>query len=58
MLSAKRDARDANSSVSRRRPIGGYKVMNMIRKGQAEGIRKGDIQGQVRLVADLFKVAA
>jgi transposase, IS6 family len=41
-----------------RRTIGGYEVTNMIRKGQVEGIRKGDIRGQVRFVADLFKVAA
>jgi hypothetical protein len=32
--------------------------MNMLRKGQVEGIGKGDIRGQVRFVADLFKVAA
>ena len=38
--------------------IGGYEVTNMIRKGQVEGIGKGDICGQVRFVADLFKVAA
>src|SRR5262245_48890130 len=31
--------------------------MNMIRKGQVEGLGKGDIQEQVRLVADLFEVA-
>ena len=41
-----------------RRTIGGYEVTNMIRKGQVEGIEKGDIRGQVRFVADLFKVAA
>ena len=41
-----------------RRTIGGYEVMNVIRKGQVEGIRKGDIRGQVRFVADLFNVAA
>jgi transposase, IS6 family len=41
-----------------RRTIGGYEVTNMIRKGQVEGIGKGDIRGQVRFVADLFKVAA
>ena len=41
-----------------RRTIGGYETMNMLRKGQIEGIGKGDIRGQVRLVADLFKVAA
>jgi transposase-like protein len=41
-----------------RRTIGGYEVMNMIRKGQVEEIGKGDIRGQVRFVADLFHVAA
>jgi transposase, IS6 family len=41
-----------------RRTIGGYEVMNMIRKGQIEGIGKGDIRGQFRFVADLFNVAA
>jgi len=35
-----------------RRTIGGYEVMNMIRKGQVEGTGKGDIRGQVRFVAD------
>jgi len=30
----------------------------MIRKGQVEGIGKGDISGQVRFVADLFEVVA
>jgi transposase, IS6 family len=41
-----------------RRTISGYESMNMIRKRQVEGIGKGDIRGQVRFVADLFKVAA
>ncbi len=41
-----------------RRTIGGYEAMNMIRKGQIEGIVKGDIRRQVRFVADLFNVAA
>jgi transposase, IS6 family len=40
-----------------RRTVGEYEVMNMIRKGQVEGIGKGDIRGQVRFVADLFNVA-
>jgi hypothetical protein len=30
----------------------------MIRKGQVEGIGKGGFRGQIRFVADLFKVAA
>ena len=41
-----------------RRTIGDYEAMNMIRKGQIEGIGKRDIRGQVRFVADLFNVAA
>ena len=41
-----------------RRTIGGYEAMNMIRKGQVEGIVKGNIRGQVRFVESLFKVAA
>jgi hypothetical protein len=41
-----------------RRTIGWYEVTNMIRKGQVEGIRKGDISGQVRFVESLFKVFA
>jgi transposase-like protein len=41
-----------------RRTIGGYEIMNIIRKGQVEGIGKGDIRGQVRFVESLFKVAA
>ena len=32
--------------------------MNMIWKGQVDGIGKGDIRGQVRFVTDLFEVAA
>jgi transposase-like protein len=41
-----------------RRTIKGYEAMNIIRKGQVEGIRKGDIRGQVRFVQSLFKLAA
>jgi hypothetical protein len=41
-----------------RRTIGGFETMNMIRKGQVEGLGKGDIRGQVRFVERLFKVAA
>ena len=32
----------------------GYETMHMIRKGQIEGIEKGDIQGQNQFIADLF----
>jgi IS6 family transposase len=39
------------------RTLQGYEVMNMIRKGQAQGVVKGDVRGQVALVAELFGVA-
>ena len=35
----------------------GYEVMNMIRKGQVQGVNKGDIIGQMAWVAKLFGVA-
>ena len=41
-----------------RRTIKGYEVMNMIRKGQVQGIEKGDISGQVEFVSQIFGVAA
>ena len=40
-----------------RRTISGYETMNIIRKGQIEGVGKGDIRGQVRLVSSLFSIA-
>jgi transposase-like protein len=41
-----------------RRTIKGFETMNMIRKGQIDGVGKGDIQGQLRFVNSLFRVAA
>jgi transposase, IS6 family len=41
-----------------RRTISGFEAMNIIRKGQIEGVGKGDIRGQVRFVSNLFRVAA
>jgi hypothetical protein len=32
--------------------------MQMVRKGQIEGVGKGDVEGQVRFVESLFKVVA
>jgi hypothetical protein len=32
--------------------------MHLVRKGQIEGVGKGDVEGQVRFVESLFKVAA
>jgi transposase, IS6 family len=41
-----------------RRTLQGYEAMNMMRKGQARGVDKGDVRGQMALVAKLFGVAA
>jgi len=41
-----------------RRTIKGYEAMNMIRKGQIEGVERKDIRGQVEFVAGLFRIAA
>jgi len=35
----------------------GFEIMNMIRKGQMQGVAKGDVRGQVALIARLFGVA-
>jgi transposase-like protein len=40
------------------RTLQGFEMMNMLRKGQLQGVNKGDVRGQVALVAKLFGVAA
>jgi transposase-like protein len=40
-----------------RRTLRGYEAMNMIRKGQIQGIEKGNILGQVEFVSQIFGVA-
>jgi len=40
------------------RTIQGYETMHMIRKGQIEGAKKGNIQAQNQFVARLFGLAA
>ena len=40
------------------RALQGYDVMHMIRKGQMQGVNKGDVLGQVAFIATLFGVAA
>ena len=35
-----------------------HEAMHLVRKGQIEGVGKGDVEGQVRFVESLFKVAA
>jgi transposase-like protein len=39
------------------RTLQGYEIMNMIRKGQVRGIKKGDSPGQAAFIAELFGVA-
>jgi transposase, IS6 family len=40
------------------RTLQGYECMHMLRKGQMQGVAKGDITGQVTFIAHLFGVAA
>lgn len=40
------------------RTLQGYEIINMIRKGQMQGVGRGDTVGQVALVAKVFGVAA
>ncbi|GHP00423.1 IS6 family transposase [Reticulibacter mediterranei] len=39
------------------RSLQGFEVMNMLRKGQVQGVDKGDVRGQVAFVAKLFAAA-
>jgi transposase-like protein len=39
------------------RTLQGFEMMNMMRKGQLQGVNKGDVRSQVALVAKLFGVA-
>jgi len=39
------------------RTLQGFETMNMMRKGQLQGVEKGDVRGQIILVARLFGVA-
>ncbi len=41
-----------------RRTLKGYETMNMVRKGQIQGVEKGDIKAQVEFVSKIFGVAA
>ncbi len=34
------------------------KMMNMIRKGQMQGVVRGDVGGQIALIAKLFGIVA
>ncbi|GHO68258.1 hypothetical protein KSC_071500 [Ktedonobacter sp. SOSP1-52] len=39
------------------RTLRGYEIMNMLRKGQIQGVKKGDGPRQAAFVAELFGVA-
>ncbi len=49
---------DFKSFYTVRRTIIGYEIMNSIRKGQIQGIEKGNIQAQAEFVSQIFGVAA
>ena len=40
-----------------RRTLRGFEAMNMIRKGQVQGVNKGDVQASIKLVSQLFGIA-
>jgi len=40
------------------RTLQGFEVMNMIRKGQVQGVNKGDSPSQATFIAGLFGVVA
>lgn len=40
-----------------RRTMAGYEMMNAIRKGQINSIKKGDIIGQKKFIESLFEMA-
>jgi len=44
------------SSETAWQTLQGFEIMNMIRKGQVQGVAKGNVQGQVVLVAQMFGV--
>src|SRR5690348_8716838 len=44
------------SDLAAWRTLQGFETMNMIRKGQLQGVAKGDVRSQVALVAQLFGV--
>ncbi len=42
---------------SARRTLRGMEAMNMIRKGQVQGVEKGDVRASIELVSQLFGIA-
>ena len=41
-----------------RRTIKGYEIMNMVRKGQIKGVKKGAVRERVKFMAEIFGVVA
>ena len=41
-----------------RRTIKGYEIMNMVRKGQIQGVKKGAVRERVLFINPIFGVAA
>lgn len=39
------------------RTIAGYESMNMIRKGQIQNVKRGDILGRIRFIHSMFGIA-
>jgi hypothetical protein len=40
-----------------RKTLQGYEIMNMMRKGQVQGVKRGDSSRQAAFIAELFGVA-
>jgi transposase-like protein len=40
-----------------RQTLKGFEAMNMIRKGQVQGVAKGDVRASIELVSQLFGIA-
>ena len=45
------------SDLTAWRTLQGYEIMNMLRKGQVQGMEKGDMRDQMTFIAHLFGVA-
>jgi transposase, IS6 family len=41
-----------------RHTLCGYETMNMVRKGQIQGVPKGDVLGQISFIKKIFGLAA
>lgn len=41
-----------------RRTLSGYEAMNMVRKGQVQGVERGDIMATVGFVSQIFGLVA